>query len=67
MSVQLNMATLPNLPTKSSVARLAGREAASPDQIRLLQATSPWFTDYLLGRRRRGVHVLGTRWEELLL
>lgn len=54
------------LRSKTSLARLAGREAATPDHILILQTASPWFFRYLLGRRRRGVHVLGTRWQEYL-
>lgn len=61
------MATVNSLRTKASAARLAGIEAASPERIRLLEASSPRFVDYLLARRRRGIHVLGTRWEECLL
>ena len=61
------MATVNSLRTKASAARLAAREEASPEQILLLQTASPWFVDYLLTRRRRGIHVLGTRWEECLL
>lgn len=52
--------------TKSELARLAAREAAGPDHIRILETECPWFAGYLLTRRRRGIHVLGTRWREYL-
>lgn len=60
------MTTQKDLRTRASLARLAAREAATPDQITILQAVSPWTVAYLLSRRRRGIHVLGTRWEEYL-
>lgn len=65
--MQLDAAALAKLRTMPSLVRLMATETASPEQIRSIEVLSPWFANYLQGRRRRGVHALGTRWKELLL